>query len=130
MSRHYYCSECGTELILKRKALRNKQVVIDILDPHTCVKIDEEYTNIANITDDEKPSTPFERQVKQESNLRLSSVRNIDDNIFQDQRDKKFMREDLKPITSTAPFNIISQVKGGIATRPERSISEIEDEEA
>jgi hypothetical protein len=127
MSRHYYCSTCGLELILKRKALRNKQVVIDILDPHTC---DEDHKNIANITDDEKPSTPFERQVKQESNLRLSSVRNIDDNIFQDQRDKKFMREDLKPVTSTAPFNVISQVKGGIATRPERPISEIEDEEA
>ena len=128
MSRHYYCSTCGIELILKRKALKNKQIIIDLFDPHVC---DEEHKCIANITDDERASTPYEKQVKQESDLRLgSSIRNTDDDVFQDQRDKKFMREDLKQATSTAPFNIISQVKGAIATRPERPISEIEDEEA
>lgn len=126
MSRHYYCSECGTELILKRKALRNKQVVIDILDPHTC---DEEHKNIANIQDDEQPLTPYEVQVKKESNLRLSSVINSDDTIFQDHRDKKFMRESSKPITSSAPFGIIAQIKGNKNASLERP-SEIEDEEA
>jgi len=129
MSRHYYCSECGTELILKRKALRNKQVVIDSLDPHIC---DEEKKNIANIQDNEQAPTAYERQVRQEANLRPSSVGNADDQVFQDFRDKKFLREGVSTgrLTSSAPLGVLAQVKGAIASKPERPMSEIEDEEA
>lgn len=121
MPRRYYCSNCGTELILKRKALKNKQIIIDTLDPHVC---DEEHKNLANITDDERPITPAEKEIR-DSNLRRGSYNNEDDKIFQDHRDKQFMR---KPVTSTAPINLLQQIKGVPQQRPE--IPPIDDEEA
>lgn len=113
MPRHYYCSNCGMELILKRKSLKNKQVIIDTLDPHTC---DEEKKNLDNVTDYEQPLTAYQKEIR-DSNQRIGTVHNDDDLVFQDQRDKKFLRDNA-PLTSTAPMSVLTQIKG-VNLRPE-----------
>ncbi len=119
MPRQYFCSKCGEELVLKRKSLKNKQIIVALLDPHTC---DEDGNYIDNITDLEKPLSPIQKEIRNES-LRHSTVVNEDDKVFSDYRDKKHLREDLTG-TSTAPFNILNQVKGGIPSRPANPISD------
>lgn len=117
MPRQYFCSKCGEELVLKRKSLKNKQIIIDLLDPHICNDYGD---HIDNITDLEKPLSPIQKEMKTES-LRHSSVINEDDKVFSDYRDKKHLREDLTG-TSTAPFNVLNQIKGGIPSRPANPI--------
>ena len=124
MARHYYCSTCGIELILKRKALKNKQIIIDLFDPHFC---DEEHKCIANITDDEKPTSIREKSIQNDS-LRLPSM--PDDTIFSDQRAIQFQRQSSKSATSSAPPNLLNQLKSSIPSSPDHLISPIEDEEA
>ncbi len=107
MPRQYFCSKCGEELVLKRKSLKNKQIIIDLLDPHTC---DENGDYIDNITDLEKPLSPIQKEMRNES-LRHQTIINKDDRVFSDVRETK--RQDVLG-TSTAPHNILSQF-GGIA---------------
>lgn len=109
MPRQYFCSKCGEELVLRRKSLKNKQIIVDLLDPHTC---DDEDKHIDNITDLEKPLSPIQKEMKQES-LRHSAIVNEDDRVFSDVRETK--RQDITG-TSTAPVGLLSNL--GIMKHP------------
>lgn len=115
MPRQYFCSKCGEELVLKRKSLKNKQVIIDLLDPHTCAEGDK---YIDNITDLEKPLSPYQKELRNES-LRHSAIRNEDDKVFSDQRSKSNLRETLTNVSS-APLNLLMNFKPSIPSLPER----------
>jgi hypothetical protein len=108
MPRQYFCSKCGEELVLRRKSLKNKQIIVDLLDLHTC---SEDGNYIDNITDLEKPLSPTQKEMRNES-LRHSSIVNEDDKVFSDFRETRIQREGLG--TSTAPFNLLNQFSGGL----------------
>lgn len=36
MSKKYYCSICGIELVHSRKAIPGKGTILDLIDPHEC----------------------------------------------------------------------------------------------
>jgi hypothetical protein len=100
MPRQFFCSECGTNLDLKRKALKYKGIIVDLIDPHTCNK-----DNLPNITDLEKPKSPiinqFEEQTRaEEHRLKLSRI----NPAFSDRRSKA----DLRSTKSTAPPGVVS----------------------
>lgn len=100
MPRHYYCSECGVELSIVRKSLRNKGLIVDLVRPHEC---DE--SQLKNITDADKP-------VPKSSFVEYSSGPPPDEDIRSfvpyepgDRRQKTGV--------STAPAVLHSLIKGG-----------------
>jgi len=117
MPRQFYCSKCGVNLVCRRKALKNKMLVLDLIEPHECVEGYE-----SNILDSEKPIDQFTREIAERPRLPRT-----EDLSFIDRRDPKFRRQDSKPVTSTAPINILHNIKGSVPTRPERDFTDLDE---
>lgn len=41
MPKHIFCAECGTELLIFRKALPKQEKVIEVIEPHKCREFNE-----------------------------------------------------------------------------------------
>jgi hypothetical protein len=111
MAKKYFCSYCGTPIIVTRRALPNRGVIVELVEPHDC---DER--NIHNITDDEKPS-PRIRDLTQPAPSEEKDSLGFPVPDFGDKRDKSVIK-------STAPTNVLSKVKGGQNTNPEHDLEE------
>ena len=102
MARQFYCSKCGINLKCIRKALKNKMLILDLIEPHECIEGHE-----ANIKDAEKPvdrvlvQPPIPRD---DSDIRPF----VSTPQYSDRRESKLSQ------VSTAPRGILGQVKGGI----------------
>lgn len=104
MARQFYCAKCGINLHVTRKALKNKMLILDLVEPHECRD-----GHAHNLQDAEKPidkrfvfndSAPSKEELDQQVKLT-----NLD---YTDRRDPKFRRQD-----SSAPPGILRTVKGG-----------------
>lgn len=102
MARQFYCSKCGINLKCIRKALKNKMLILDLIEPHECIEGHE-----SNIKDAEKP---VDRVFMQPSPMpEDSDVRAFTPTPqYSDRRESKLSQ------VSTAPRGILGQVKGGI----------------
>lgn len=104
MSRRFFCSECGMELALRRKALRNRQAIIDLIFPHTCDPV-----HLGNIKDADKPVDPTLMFAQQAPPPDEETRPHMPDFNFIDKRDQKFLRTQA---ISSAPTNLIKTIKG------------------
>lgn len=97
MPRQYYCADCGIPLKVTPKALKNKGLVINVVESHYCVDEDD-YKD--NITDADRPiSTPLTQKE--------------DRRVFPHQPtgDRRAKGDLHKPVTSTAPISLINQLR-------------------
>jgi len=122
MAREYYCSYCGTALVLRRKALKNRAIIVDLVDPHDC---DER--NLTNITDSEKPISPIIKEFQAAERRAAMPVVNEDDRVFFDQRPLKDRRELTKKESLTsAPLGLMDAMKSLRVQGPERTFSDLD----
>jgi hypothetical protein len=120
-----FCSYCGTQLVEKPKALKNKAEVIHVVDPHEC---DER--NVANITDAEKPMHRLDVEAKRVRESATMPAGEVHASFtFSDKRDAAVLRKYSKPVISTAPQSILAQVKQGAPTSPENPFRDIQMED-
>lgn len=101
-----YCSECGTALVVTRKAIKSLGRIIDIIDPHECSE------EPADLNLDPMP-TPSAEDGKFVQNLNKLNVPSIKDTRPNDQ------------VKSSAPSNLLEQVKGFQNSRPENDPDEL-----
>jgi hypothetical protein len=120
MARNFYCSYCGTELRLKRKALKNKAIIIDLIDPHEC---DE--ANVKNITDLDKPTSPIIKQFHEAERRSAMPIFNEDDKVFTDARPTQFKKDQV----SSAPPNLLNSLGRLHTSGPEHAIVDLDSRE-
>jgi hypothetical protein len=114
MAKIFHCSECGARLDSARKVLKNKQVILNLIIPHDC---SDEF--IENITDADEPVNVVKMDLAEtEKKVAAAHFPNIEPG---DRRDKD-------KVKSTAPANLLDQVKSGIASTPERSFNDLDGE--
>lgn len=121
MPKRQYCSYCGMELKHYPKALKNRGEILYLVDPHEC---DEQY--ITNITDSDKPESAFAKEMAERERVADAAYDQQRDDLMAgtpDRRDKKHLRE---PITSSAPAGVLSTVKSGIESNPEREMVDLD----
>lgn len=106
MAKRFFCSECGTQLQVTRKALKNKAMIVDLVTPHVC---DED--NLNNITDADRPTERAVPMSKPDPNP--PDVRPINFDI-RDRRKKEHVK-------STAPSGVLNQLENLGASAPERT---------
>lgn len=111
MAKVYHCSECGMELTFTRKVLKNKQVILNLIIPHDC---SDEF--IDNITDADEPVNRPLPTSKEEDRQRPAHFPISDHG---DRRGKDLVK-------STAPANLLDQVKLGLASTPERTFEDVD----
>jgi hypothetical protein len=113
-----YCSNCGVNLKLIRKALPKYGTVIDLVEPHKCLDSPvDPHTAIINAPvfegesdkfvkslNELKPSDVHPMGVSFEKRPRVSSMTGTDD-----LRDRRFDQE--SKIASTAPSSVLDQIK-------------------
>jgi hypothetical protein len=92
-------------------------LILDLIEPHECVEGYE-----ANIMDSEKPIDSFTREMTGRQGLPRA-----EELSFTDRRDPKFRRQESKPVTSTAPINILHNIKGNTPTRPEHDFADLDE---
>jgi hypothetical protein len=111
MSKLYFCSYCGLELTYSRKALKNKGIIRDLIDPHDC-----DDSNMENIVDADKPTkgavTPAEStEVTQEEKKELTNIKDAFDLGLGDKRDSKHKRESSGESPVSAPSSVEQMIK-------------------
>jgi len=110
-----YCSECGMKLSVTLKALKSYGRIISLVDPHVCA--DEPIP--LDLTMEENPSDyGGERQFVQKLN-------DLPDPVLRGAVSTADLRDRRPPdqVKTTAPVNIIQQMKSMIGTHPEGDIS-------
>lgn len=122
MPKQFFCSYCGLPLTYSRKALKNKGMIMNLIDPHEC---DE--SHMENIVDADKPTrkavTPVDfTEVASEEKKALINPNNAFDLGPGDKRDKK----DLHPsFTSSAPSSTREMIKDSDGTsEPEGNLED------
>jgi len=115
----FYCEHCGTELVYRRRALRNKGIIVDTIDLHEC-----NMANLSNIKDIEKPKDPIQKEHEES----LRKPRNIDQTLFDspalmDFRDSK----DKKALSSSAPTSLLNSMRSMRGTPPTNNFNDLDD---
>ena len=108
MSKFVYCSECGTKLMIKRKALKGYARIIDLIDPHIC----SEEVKELDLTPVEEPSI-YDGEKKFESGISTLTAKNLS---LSDRREKA----DIK---TTAPSSLLEMIKGQNPSTPDKPIT-------
>lgn len=101
MSRKFYCSECGKELIITRMALPKKAIILDLVEPHECtesVDLENHFSGIDCPT--------YIPQVGKGS--KTVQISNELDSLLSDRRSKEHVK-DTSP-TTLAPLNILDKI--------------------
>ncbi len=120
-----YCSQCGMKLPVRRKALPNYGVVIDVIDPHVCASEPLEF--------DLKPIDPITSGALKEPEgkfvQKLNELGPISSSTLRDRRIN--VRSEGEEIRSTAPKSIFDLIEKMAPSRPEKEVNDIglDDEE-
>lgn len=105
-----YCSKCNTPLLVKRKALKEFGMIIDIIDPHECPEVPLPL----NFT---KVSIPVFGK-KSDQNLTRLRPSGIDTESLRDRRGVEHVKD------STAPNNLLDQFKRFHNSTPAHNLGE------
>uniref|UniRef100_A0A6H1ZT67 Uncharacterized protein n=1 Tax=viral metagenome TaxID=1070528 RepID=A0A6H1ZT67_9ZZZZ len=100
MPKKFHCSSCGIELTHTRKAVKGH--IFELINPHECegftVKEKGDNQTVLEILDSLKPISPIQSETKPERR-----------GFFPKPGDR---RNDKSNITSSAPENLLSRVRG------------------
>ena len=128
MSKKFYCAKCGLKLEVFQKAIPHKGIVMNLVKPHEClVSIDEEEDEkdpfagkgAFEILDESKEKKLDKKVDKLFDEFpfvkKLNKATTEHEVVIQetgDKRDKEHLRKEL--VTSTAPLNVLDNVKGNL----------------
>jgi len=121
VSKQFFCAQCGTKLEVKRKAIPQQGVVIDLVEPHTCGKKGEEF-DLINL---DTPKSPAEEMKIEKMFEGFDFVQKLNKATEVetpgepgDQRPKSARREEL--VTSSAPVGVLDIARNSTPSTPER----------
>jgi hypothetical protein len=100
-----YCSDCGTKLKVGRKAMPKYNTIIDVIEPHVCP---EEMVELDLKPD---PLPPFVKLPKGKFMTKLDELQAAP--LPEGSGDRRPTENVRKEITSTAPRNVLDQLKSG-----------------
>lgn len=123
MSKTVYCAQCGMKLNTMRKALPTYGRIIDLVEQHECseepVELDLTPVDVPSFTPAFMGKDQFVQNLNQlDKKARLGPLGTED---LRDRRDAVDIKSD---VSSTAPQNLIEQVKQSIPTDPARDLGE------
>ena len=125
MPKHLHCAQCGTELLLLRKAIRGK--IYDIVEPHQCSEEIAEPSQREGFVPIEKPRPP--ESIVEEKFAEGKFVEKLNDlkvnpvDPFSHTDDKRKGDTMRKEKTSSAPDGILASIKSMQNTIPASDIS-------
>jgi len=101
MSKRYYCSVCGTELVHSRKAVPGRGIILDLIDPHECegyaIKSpDPKHPSVKDLLEKLKPLGEVKKVTGGEEEIPRTNIFN-----FKDNRDG---------IRTTAPKSLLNHI--------------------
>lgn len=101
MSRIFYCSECGSELVNTRMAVPKKGIILDLIESHEC----GEKVNLLELFSkgDDICYNPLETEPKK-------TVQNLNE-LFPHQGELKDLRSKDHTKETTAPLTILDQLR-------------------
>ena len=136
MSKQLFCAQCGARLETRRKAVPQKGIIVDLVEPHECGDSD----NVFNLeeVESERPTnsgevTNLTPQKEMEKKLKIDKMFEGFDFVQKlnkateiehpsepgDLRPNSMQREELQ--TSSAPLNVLASAKRDAGTvTPER----------
>ena len=121
MAKEFFCANCGTRLNLTRKALPKFGRIIDLIEWHECLEepIELDLTPIDNppIINKEKRSFTNNLEVLHSK----VTVGTLGTDNFLDRRPSEHVK-------STAPQDLLSQLKNSLPSQPENDYEEPSDE--
>ena len=107
MARQFYCSKCGINLKCTRKALKNKMLILDLIDPHECIEGHDH-----NLKDADRPvDARLDFNNSQASKEEVRQQAGLTNLQYTDRRDPKFRRQESEQVSS-APPGILNTIKG------------------
>jgi len=118
MPRHIHCAECGLELLLLRKALKGK--VYDLIEPHACAEINNPIPGSGFVPVSKPHPIMMDEHFK--SFQFVQKINDLNAKSTMDKRPAESLRKELK--TSSAPPNILNQIKTMQNSIPASDISE------
>ncbi len=116
MSKSFFCANCGTCLTLTRKALPEFGRIIDLIEWHECLEepVELDLTPIDNPPINEEKRS-FTNNLENLQSRATVGTLGTDD--FRDRRPGEHVK-------STAPQDLISQIKNSIPSQPKNDILE------
>ena len=109
MSKRYYCANCGLKLEVTPKAIPNKGIVVNLIEPHIC-----EETSFSDL-DEDVPIYPGKIEavpVSKKLDFNIPFVSKLNKGAYEtesvgltDKRKKEHLRDEL--VISTAPLSIL-----------------------
>ena len=118
MPKHIHCAECGLELLLLRKALKGK--VYDLIEPHVCAEINNPIPGEGFVPVTKPHPIMMDEQFKDFKFVQ--KINDLNAKAAEDKRAAEHLRKELK--TSTAPPNILNQIKNMQNSIPASDINE------
>lgn len=113
MPKQFYCSTCGIELIHSRKAVPGKGTILDLITPHEC----EGYSIKSN--EFEKPTVEDVIDSLKDVGKVIEAESQEIHTGFGEHFEEGDRRSDKDKITSIAPKNLLSGIKGFGNSEPE-----------
>ena len=114
-----YCTKCGKKLPVYRKALPNFGRIIDLVEPHTCGEMVEEF----DLSPINIPATVIPDKGN-EFVQKLNGLSPTKANDIPDRRDLSNV-EDKRKVKTTAPKSLLDQVKSFGNSNPEGNIDDL-----
>jgi len=118
MSRKFYCSNCGQQLTITRKAIPKAGAIIDVVQFHECsaemkiLDIDLSHPIVAEPVSGKDGFEKSLKEIKVDRNPGMVSTANL--------RDRRFEKDEVK---STAPQSVQDMIGKMIPTTPAHPIN-------
>jgi len=113
-----YCSNCGLQLLITRKALPKYNTIIELIDPHECLEEPVEFKPRLNPVPTYKPSQPKGKFAKQLEDMSPSRPFPLLEEDAEGPGDRRPTDQIKGDITTTAPRGILDHVKTAVPEEP------------
>jgi hypothetical protein len=122
-----YCSNCGIQLRINRKALPNLGIILDLVEPHTCLEVPIDPSKVIVVA----PIIASNQSKFVESLNGLKSLpqpqsegRSLRPSLMTGTDNLRDRRFDGKEVPSTAPPSILDQIKSMSNSIPVNEVKE------
>lgn len=112
MNRYVFCSKCNSQMLTTKRVHKESRTIYETIDPHICPEVPLQFTFTEIVV-----PTPFGEKSVQKTN-KLSTLTNIPG----DRRSAEHIKD------SSAPINLLEQIKRFHNSIPENSVEEEPDD--
>ena len=125
MSKLFYCANCGTRLHTFRKAMPKYATIIDLVEYHECPDEPVEFDLLPEEVPIYAPKEGKDKFVQNLNSLQPQSMLSAMSSA--DLRDRRSSEHTKSDVDSTAPPNLLNQMKNLSNTPPAGDIEDIEE---